>query len=349
MPTNRPLEDLQAAVGESTRSVEGLRVEAGTVAEFARAIHADHPPHRDPAAAERAGHPAVVAPLTFVRTADFPHHRTESVGTHKHYGHELGFDERFEVHGEESFEYHRPLYVGDVLSGETTLADVYTREGGSGEMTFVDLETVYRDGDGNPVVTQRTTTLELTDLAREAGESDDRDGDTGSPVPENADVGDPRVPAAAHTEYPTGAGGNGRVSAGDLSEGDRGPTRVLSGLKRTDFVRYAGASGDFNPIHYDEPYAMGAGNPSVFGQGMLVSGFVSTVLVEWFGVAPVERFATRFENRIWPGDTVEVTSTIDSLADGERTTTAEVALTAENDDGETLVTATADVELPREG
>jgi acyl dehydratase len=150
----------------------------------------------------------------------------------------------------------------------------------------------------------------------------------------------------AHTEYPADTG---PVTAGDLSEGDRGPTRILSGLKRTDFVRYAGASGDFNPIHYDPPYAVGAGNPSVFGQGMLVSGFVSTVLAEWCGVASSERFATRFENRIWPGDTVEVTSTVDSLEESDGKTAAEIVLTAENDDGDTLVTATADVELPREG
>jgi acyl dehydratase len=357
MPTQRPLEDLRTAVGETTSSVSGLRVEAGKVAEFARAIRADDPVHLDEAAANRRGYRGVVAPLTFVRTADFPRNRTESVGSHKHYGHDLGFDPRFEVHGEETYEYHRPLRVGDVLSGETELADVYTREGSNGEMTFADLETIYRDADGDPVVTQTTTSLELTDVAREATDSEGADDGDGPPDPADRHVGDPETPAESRTKYP----GESPDGPGELEVGDPGPTRVLDGLKRTDFVRYAGASGDFNPIHYDEPYATGAGNPSVFGQGMLLCGFMSTVPAEWFGLGRVRRFATRFTDRIWPGDTITVTATVGEVepsdTDDERTvegaepsgtdddrTVVEVELEATNQDDATLATATSTVE-----
>ena len=61
----------------------------------------------------------------------------------------------------------------------------------------------------------------------------------------------------------------------DVHEGDAIPPVVVERLSRTDLVKYAGASGDFNPIHHDEEFARAAGNPSVFGHGMLTAGFVA--------------------------------------------------------------------------
>ncbi len=83
---------------------------------------------------------------------------------------------------------------------------------------------------------------------------------------------------------------------------DMGPTTVIEGLTPQDFVRYAGASGDFNPIHYDERYAKALGNPGVFGQGMLTAGCAGQFLANWFGLANLGEFRTRFTARVWPGD-----------------------------------------------
>lgn len=90
---------------------------------------------------------------------------------------------------------------------------------------------------------------------------------------------------------------------------------------RTDFerhnlVRYAGTSGDFNPIHYDEPYAIDAGNPSVFAQGMLTVGIASTVVIDWFCVGTVRSFGTRFRARIFLGDTVTVHTAVTAISTG---------------------------------
>ena len=59
----------------------------------------------------------------------------------------------------------------------------------------------------------------------------------------------------------------------DVQEGGAVPPFVVERLARMDLVRYAGASGDFNPIHTDEEFARAAGNPSVFGHGMLTAAF----------------------------------------------------------------------------
>ena len=62
-----------------------------------------------------------------------------------------------------------------------------------------------------------------------------------------------------------------------VTEGQALPPFVVEKLTRTDLVRYAGASGDFNPIHHDEEFAKLAGNPTVFGHGMLTAGYISAV------------------------------------------------------------------------
>jgi hydroxyacyl-ACP dehydratase HTD2-like protein with hotdog domain len=60
------------------------------------------------------------------------------------------------LHGEQEFEYHRPMVVGDVLSGEGTIVDLYEKETESATMTFIVIETVWRDdSNGEPVVTER--------------------------------------------------------------------------------------------------------------------------------------------------------------------------------------------------
>ena len=80
---------------------------------------------------------------------------------------------------------------------------------------------------------------------------------------------------------------------------------VFGPLQRVDIVRYAGASGDFNPIHTDEGYARATGAPTVFAMGMLPAGYLAHALSDWFGGPQrVRRFKVRFTTRVWPGDEI---------------------------------------------
>lgn len=158
MPS-RELEALQSLVGTSVVTTEGLAVEAGKVEEFARSIKDDDLAYRDDEVAAERGYEAVPAPLTFTRTKLFPRYRPE--GADDYHGFDLGFDPRHTVHGEQRYEFERPLYVGDVLTGTTTLADVFQQEGSrGGTMTFAVLETEYADDDGSPVLYEETTIIE---------------------------------------------------------------------------------------------------------------------------------------------------------------------------------------------
>jgi acyl dehydratase len=106
----------------------------------------------------------------------------------------------------------------------------------------------------------------------------------------------------------------------DLKEGTKAEARTFGPLTRTDFVRYQGASGDFNPIHHDEEFARAAGFPTVFSVGMLQAGILGTFATDWLGAENVRRFSVSFREQVWPGDTLVCTGEVVKRyeADGER-------------------------------
>ena len=87
----------------------------------------------------------------------------------------------------------------------------------------------------------------------------------------------------------------------DIGEGDEAPVRSLV-LDRTDLVVYAGASGDYNPMHHDEVKARAAGQPSVFGHGMFSMGFLGSAITDYVGIGHVRRFQVRFAKQTWPDE-----------------------------------------------
>ena len=90
----------------------------------------------------------------------------------------------------------------------------------------------------------------------------------------------------------------------DINIGDESPVFTVPNLSRTHIARYAGASGDFNPIHHDEKFSIRAGNETVFAHGMLSMGLMGKMLTDWVGDGNLRNFRLRFINRVWPTDTV---------------------------------------------
>jgi acyl dehydratase len=122
-----------------------------------------------------------------------------------------------------------------------------------------------------------------------------------------------------------------------VKEGDEAPPLVVENLTRTNFVRYAGASGDFNPMHHDDTIAAQVGNPSVFGHGMLTAGLMARQLKDWFGAEALRKFQVRFSKQVWPGDTLTFKAKVTSV-NGD---VADVECTATNQDGVEVLTGTA--------
>ena len=110
---------------------------------------------------------------------------------------------------------------------------------------------------------------------------------------------------------------NPKLAFEDLSVGKEHEAVLVENLSRTQIVQYAGASGDFNPIHHDEVFAQKAGYPSVFAHGMLSMGLTGTLLTEWLGDGVLRSFGVRFVRQVWPGDTLTAKATVQSLTPGE--------------------------------
>ena len=92
--------------------------------------------------------------------------------------------------------------------------------------------------------------------------------------------------------------------------------RRIGPLTRTDIVRFAGAGGDFNPLHHDEEYARAAGFPSVFAMGQMQAGMLSRLATDWLGLGNVRAYKVRFRAKVWPGDVLLLRGREVSRADG---------------------------------
>ncbi len=105
-----------------------------------------------------------------------------------------------------------------------------------------------------------------------------------------------------------------RLAIASVQVGDEAPSRTHK-LTRSDLVMYAGASGDFNPMHTDEVSAQAAGLPSVFGHGMFTMGLLGTALTDYVGVGNLRSYKVRFTKQTWPDE--ELTTRI--VVTGTRT------------------------------
>jgi acyl dehydratase len=126
-----------------------------------------------------------------------------------------------------------------------------------------------------------------------------------------------------------------------LAAGDEMPVATAGPMTRTDFVRYAGASGDFHPLHHDELYATSHGMPSVFGMGMLHAGILGNHLARWVGPENIRTFAVRFTGQVWPGDILTFTGTVDSVTEVDGVPVAHLVLAVTRQTGDTALTAKA--------
>ena len=106
-------------------------------------------------------------------------------------------------------------------------------------------------------------------------------------------------------------------------------------------MQYAGASGDFNPMHTDEVAAQAAGLPSVFGHGMFTAGILATALTDFVGVGNLASYRVRFTKQTWPGE--ELSTRI--VVTGKRTEgdrhLVELSCEVANGDGEVKVSGSA--------
>jgi len=226
---------------------------------------------------------------------------------------DLGFDPRYRIHGEQEFEYHQPIKAGDVLTGQIRVVDVYEKAGKrGGKMTFGVIETTYRNARGETALVARRTIIETT------------------PQPEA-----PREPSPPVRP----------LDPGEAREGLESPPLVVGPVTRTDFVRFAGASGDMNPNHHDEVYAIRSGNERVFAMGMLQAGYLGRLLTDWLGDGALRRFRIRFAARVHPGDVLTCKARLTQVRRDGGGTQVECDAWVDNQEGQKVIVGSAAAEL----
>jgi acyl dehydratase len=131
----------------------------------------------------------------------------------------------------------------------------------------------------------------------------------------------------------------------ELRVGDDLPPLTKPAIDRVQIVRYAAASGDFNRLHVDEPYAHAVGFPGLFAPGMLAMAFVGQLLSAWLRRGHVRKLAARFIKIVWPNDELTCRGRIAELRKDGGACYADVELWAENQKGELVLRGQATCEL----
>src|SRR6056300_2023383 len=107
------------------------------------------------------------------------------------------------------------------------------------------------------------------------------------------------------------------LSASNLKAGDTYTECLVEDLSRTQIVMYAGASGDYNPVHTDEKFTKEVAKyPSVFAHGMLTMGMTGRMITNYVGDGRLTKYGVRFTSQVWPGDSLNSTATVVDVTDG---------------------------------
>jgi len=118
----------------------------------------------------------------------------------------------------------------------------------------------------------------------------------------------------------------------DVQVGQAMPPLTKGPVVKLQMVMYAGASGDFNPLHTDDDFAKAVGMPGVIAHGMLIMGFVGQAITDWIPRKNLKKLGVRFAGMTYPGETITVSGTVtDKRKDnGRNLITCEVTAADQN-------------------
>lgn len=132
----------------------------------------------------------------------------------------------------------------------------------------------------------------------------------------------------------------------DVNVGDEMPSLVKEPVTRTQLVRYAGASGDLNPLHFDDEFAKSAGMGGVIAHGMLVMGFAGQAITQWFPRKYLRKFGARFVGMTGLGEQITVKGSVTQKSQENGENFIAGTITASAQDGSIKLNGDFKVALP---
>ena len=132
------------------------------------------------------------------------------------------------------------------------------------------------------------------------------------------------------------------LSKSEINVGDTHEEVVVDNLTRTQIIQYAGASGDYNPLHTDEIFTTKvAGYPTVFAHGMLSMGMTGKMLTNLVGDGRLTNYGVRFVAQVWPGDTLTAKATVEAIREEDGVSLVDLSVSTVNQDGAEVVKGSA--------
>ena len=133
----------------------------------------------------------------------------------------------------------------------------------------------------------------------------------------------------------------------DVSVGDEVPSITKPSITEVQLVKYAGASGDYNPIHTVHHHAEKAGLGGVIAHGMLSMGFAGEHVTKWIGESgDLKRLKVRFTSMTRPGDVVTLKGKVTDKRQAEGENLVDCDIWIEKEDGAKTIVGNATVALP---
>ncbi|MFF3570129.1 MULTISPECIES: MaoC family dehydratase [Nocardia] len=135
------------------------------------------------------------------------------------------------------------------------------------------------------------------------------------------------------------------VRPGEFTVGSSRRRVVCREISRTQIVQYAGAAGDYSPLHTDEPHAVRAGYRGVMAHGMMVMAATERLLADWLGRDRLAHYGVRFVSPVWPGDSLEAVATVRAVRDDADGRYVELEVVTTNQDGVAVLAGSASARI----
>ena len=312
----------KALIGKETPTVVA-EVKAEETVPFAKALGDLNPLYVDEETARKSKFGGLLAPPTFPVTL-----AAGTMDPSLFFELELNFTSI--AHGEQEFEYFKPLKVGQTITIEGRIADITERQGRNGILDVVVLETTGYDESGGKVYIARRTLL--SERLEQGGQGLGIRDQGAGPVPQ--------PPARQGKTIST------PPSFASLQEGDEIEPITKPKITKQLLIDYGEAALDGNPMHTDDEFAQDAGYPGVFAQGMLSMGFLAQHLVERFGIESLRRIKVQFAEHTWPGERIVCNAVVAKKYTEGGGNLVDLDIHTANEEGEQKLIGKATVQLP---